>query len=247
MTSQKRDCSDLSSPNVAVDLAEKAAQDASVDEACLEAVAFAGSALAPFFLQDPKKDAASLSFLAIAALDPSEAAGEWPFASADDARKGLDLMAAGLDGCVSAEGAFRASDDLTWEYRRLFVGPGKKPVPPWGSVYTDRDKVIFGASALALRAWLRSNGIQRQQDDGMPDDHIGLMLSLMATISLERPECLIEYLSNHLLTWSSHYLRQLEEEAKHPFYQGLALLTRASLEGIREQLDVQVTYPRFYR
>ena len=42
-----------------------------------------------------------------------------------------------------------------WEYRRLFVGPGHLPAPPWGSVYTDRECVIFGEATLI--------GIQRER------------------------------------------------------------------------------------
>ena len=66
------------------------------------------------------------------------------------------------------------------EYRRLFVGPAPKPAPPWGSVYTDRECVVFGESTLALRAWMRAQGIARLVDDKTPEDHIGLMLVLMA-------------------------------------------------------------------
>ena len=48
------------------------------------------------------------------------------------------------------------NEELVWEYRRLFVGPGHLPAPPWGSVYTDHECVIFGEATLALRAWMRA-------------------------------------------------------------------------------------------
>ena len=205
----------------------------------LEAVAFVGETLAPFFLQDPRTGTAGEAFEAMAALDPDAAAAEWPFADPDEARRAFELMVGGLvSGC---------DDDVVWEYRRLFVGPALKPAPPWGSVYTDRECVVFGASTLDLRAWMRAHGVQRTTDERTPEDHIGLMLALMAWIAREQPGDLDEFLRLHLLTWSSHFLCQLEEAAEHPFYEGLALLAKSSLEGIQKVRGLDVVHPRFYR
>ena len=110
------------------------------------------------------------------------------------------------------------NDDLVWEYRRPFVGPGRFPAPPWGSVYTARECVIFGESTLALRAWMRRAGINRTTDERTPEDHIGLMLAMLAFLA-----------------------------TTHPFYRGLAQLTRASLEGLGAARELSVTLPRFYR
>ena len=206
----------------------------------LEAVAFAGSALAPFFLEDPRTGDATAAFEAIAALDVDEAADAWPFAAPDDAREGLGLMREGLGKGIDDE-------DLMWEYRRQFVGPAARPAPPWGSVYTDREGVIFGESTLALRSWMRENGIERTTDERTPEDHIGLMLAMMAFVAQENPDLLDEYLSDHFLTWAPHYLDALEEATTHPFYEGLARLTRATLVGIRDARGLTIVEPRFYR
>lgn len=206
----------------------------------LEAVAFAGSALAPFFMEDPRTGNASDAFEAMAALDVAEAADAWPFVGADAAREALSLMREGLAAGID-------DDDLVWEYRRQFVGPAARPAPPWGSVYTDRDGVIFGESTLALRAWMRERGIERTADERTPEDHIGLMLAMMAFLAQERPELLDEYLAEHFLTWAPHYLEALEEATTHPFYEGLARLTRATLSGIRDARGLTVVEPRFYR
>lgn len=138
-------------------------------------------------------------------------------------------------------------DDLIWEYRRLFVGPGHLVAPPWGSVYTDRDCVIFGESTLDLRRWMRENRIKVAEDKGEPEDHIGTMLSLMAWVAEHKGDLLPAYLREHLLTWAPHYLGILECEAVHPFYRGLAQLTRESLEGLKAKLDLDVKEPRFYK
>ena len=217
---------------------ENTTQDGSQD--ALESIAFIGETLGPFFLQDPKTGEAAAAFQALAALDVEAAAAEWPFVEEGEARRDLALMKEGLARGIE-------DDDLVWEYRRLFIGPAPKPAPPWGSVYTDRECVVFGASTLALRAWMREQGIERLVDDKTPEDHIGLMLVLMAWTARNRPEVLDDYLRLHLLTWSSHFLEQLADAAEQPFYQGLARLTKASLEGIQVERALEVAYPRFYR
>ena len=206
----------------------------------LEGIAFVGETLGPFFLQDPKTGEAGAAFQALAALDVDAAAAEWPFAGEAEARACLALMKEGLAHGIE-------DDDLVWEYRRLFVGPAPKPSPPWGSVYTDRECVVFGESTLALRAWMRAQGIARLVDDKTPEDHIGLMLVLMAWIARNQPADLDDYLRLHLLPWSSHFLDELAEAAEQPFYEGLARLAKASLEGIQSERALDVAYPRFYR
>jgi len=138
-------------------------------------------------------------------------------------------------------------DEVVWEYRRLFIGPFPKPAPPWGSVYTDHEGVIFGETALALRRWLREHAIERESDIDTPDDHIGLMLVLMAWLAEHRPDLLEEFLREHFLTWSSHFLDQLINAAEQPFYKGLAQLTKDSLEGLQESMQLEIAHPKFYR
>ena len=206
----------------------------------MAAVALIGASLAPFFLNDPRTGDAADAFAALAELDAEAAAAEWPFVEEAEARASLAAMVRGL-----AAGA--DNEELVWEYRRLFVGPGHLPAPPWGSVYTDRECVVFGEATLALRAWMRRIGVARTTDERTPEDHIGLMLALLAYLAEERPELTDEYLRDHLLTWAPHYLEALEEAADHPFYQGLAALTRSTLLGLQEARGLEVVTPRFYR
>lgn len=203
-------------------------------------IAFIGETLGPFFLQDPVKGDARAAFEAVAALDPVEAGQAWPFVSDERAADLLTEMVDGLKGGIEDEG-------LVWEYRRLFVGPARKPAPPWGSVYTDRECVVFGESTLALRRWMRENGIERTTDERTPEDHIGLMLVLLAWLAENKPELIEAYLTDHLLTWSSHFLDQLTEAAEQVFYRALAGLAKESLEGVQAELGLEVVYPRFYR
>lgn len=146
----------------------------------LSTLSFVGRTLSPLFLEDPCAESANGLFKAFSALDPEEAAEEWPLADPAQVRRALQLMVEELAPNQPTEwdGSFCADDELALEYRRLFVGPNPMPAPPWGSVYTDRDQVIFGETTLLFRGWMRCHGIVRLADDQMPDNHIGLMLSL---------------------------------------------------------------------
>ena len=55
-------------------------------------------------------------------------------------------------------------------WQRLFVGPWALPSPPWGSVWLDRESVLFGDSTLALRQWMREKGIQFEMQQNEPED-----------------------------------------------------------------------------
>lgn len=204
-----------------------------------EAAAFIGEALGPLFLYDPTDAAVLPVYEAISALDCEDAAAEWPLATQSEASEAFKLIDAGLKAGVD--------EALIWEYRRLFAGPSTKIAPPWGSVYTDRECVIFGASTLALRKWLREAEIQIPGNNSEPEDHIGLMLLLMAWIARNRPEILDEYLEKHLLTWAPHFLSIVNRESSHPFFQGLAQLAGASLAGLQDVLQLHVDEPHFYR
>ncbi len=209
----------------------------------LGAIAFAGAALGPFFSYDPKLCKAQLepSSKAVCALDVAAAAKAWPFVDAGLAGECLADMQQGLAGGLE-------NPELYSEYRRLFVGPQAKVAPPWGSVYTDRDMVVFGESTIALKEWLRHQGIAvAHGESDEPEDHIGTLLSLMAWIAQNKPECLREFLQLHLLTWAGHFLEIMEFGSQQVFYVSLAKLTRVTLAGIQDELGLEVETPKFYR
>lgn len=60
--------------------------------------------------------------------------------------------------------------------QHLFIGPWALPAPPRGSVWLDKESVLFGDSTLALRQWMRENGIALEADGNEPEDHFGTVL-----------------------------------------------------------------------
>ena len=139
------------------------------------------------------------------------------------------------------------TQDLTEQYQNLFIGPNELVAPPWGSVYLDPECVIFGNSLLALRDFLKRHQIAFQAQQDEPEDHIGLMLMLAAYLAETRPHLLVEFLSQHLLTWAPHFLTKLVNVENYPFYQGLAQLTLIVLGDWKQKLSLSVPEVRFYR
>lgn len=67
-------------------------------------------------------------------------------------------------------------DALTWQFSVLFEGQGKMPVPPWGSVYLEKDNLLMGETTADYRAFLQSLGMVFTDREREPEDQFGLML-----------------------------------------------------------------------
>ena len=103
----------------------------------------------------------------------------WPFPSGDDrTAAGLALLAEFCQGWNPEQlGA------LTWDFNRLFVGPGEMLAAPWESVYRSKTKLTFQEPTLQVRATYERFGVQAPAMHREPDDHLGLELAFMATLS----------------------------------------------------------------
>lgn len=172
----------------------------------------------------------------IALLESSEWAPLWPCAT-EDAKVQVTEYFSQID---------QAQESLTDAYQRLFVGPYALPAPPWGSVYLDKESVVFGDSTLVLRQWTRENGIEPHLTQAEPEDHIGLLLMMSAWLAENSPALLNEFLTMHLLPWSGRYLELLRQKADHPFYVGVAVLAESTLFGWIQQQGLDVKTADLY-
>ncbi|RUS67165.1 Tat proofreading chaperone DmsD [Saezia sanguinis] len=156
-------------------------------------------------------------------------AANWPFGSAQQ-----------LEHIQSCLFATEDLHELDAHWQRLFIGPHHLYAPPWGSVYLDKENVIFGESSIWLGSFLREHGMF--VDTGMhePEDHIGLMFWYAAGfVEKEMDEALCTLLAQHMLPWSARYLALLKEHAQVPFYEGLAELAQLSLDSLAQRIHVQ--------
>ncbi|MEG9498406.1 Tat proofreading chaperone DmsD [Mannheimia indoligenes] len=138
------------------------------------------------------------------------------------------------------------SEQLNEAYQILFIGPNVLPAPPWGSVYLDKESVLFGDSLLNLRTFLNDNQIAFSLNQNEPEDHIGLMLMLAAYLAEANPNLLKSFLAEHLLPWAYRFFELFNAE-NSPFYQGLGKLTEALLREWQKNLEIQPLVLQLYR
>lgn len=167
-----------------------------IDEKTLEGIAFAGRTLGPLFRHDPLLDREKVEalYVTLARSNPTALCEEWPFVAPDEALEPITDMVRGAkrfeDELAVDNESLAATSSLADEYRRLFVGPAKKAAAPWGSVYTDRDQVVFGLSTLELREWLRKNGIEvRRGESEDPKTILGRCSSSWRGLPTTAPSC----------------------------------------------------------
>lgn len=107
--------------------------------------------------------------------------------------------------------------------------------------------VLFGDSTLALRQWMRENGIQFEMQQNEPEDHFGSLLLLAAGL----PRMIVIMNANnsarHLFPWSSRFLDVFIDHAGHPFYQALGQLARLTLAQWQAQLIIPVAVKPLFR
>lgn len=153
----------------------------------------------------------------------SELQSVWPSDEKGTAQHALQLMS---DSLQTEEGERSVHED----YRRLFVGPQRLLVPPWGSVWMDGEYALWGKSTVKLRAWMRGHGI-RLSCDNEPEDHVGYVLLLCAHMAAVDPEAMGDLLERYVRAWVPDYLEAVVESLPGSFYAGVAELTYVTLSG----------------
>ena len=195
-----------------------------------DAVALSARTLGALFSFAPDSEQAAPL---VAALRAGSWRSQWPYAVTD----GLAALFARED-----------DEPLPEAWQRLFIGPWALPAPPWGSVWLDKESVLFGDSTLALREWMRATGIALSEQRSEPEAHFGPLLLLAAWLcESAQDEAFNQLLAWHLLPWSGRFLSVFVAEANQPFYQALGQLAQETLAQWQARLPCAVAEKPLYR
>ncbi|MGR5286577.1 TorD/DmsD family molecular chaperone [Vibrio maritimus] len=163
--------------------------------------------------------------------------------SEDEALENSDIQA----WCKTA--LTELPEALNQDFFLLFEGGEVMLAPPWGSVYTDKEEVIFGDSTVAYRQFLREYGIELDTGMREPEDQIGLMLFAVSQLIEQQQdvETVKTLLTEHLLTWCYRYFELVQQHAKTQSYKQLAGLVSLWCEVVQDVLDITPNAVKLYR
>jgi TorA maturation chaperone TorD len=171
-----------------------------------------------------------------------------------EVKRGLEILQAWSQANASGL-SDQVFSDLKLDYTRLFIGLDMLPTAPWESVYFNRERMVFQEQTLQVRQWFARFGVQVENLNKEPDDHIGLeilFIAHLASLALQAIEkgdqpALDEvlqaqrgFLEEHLLRWGPAWTRLLLQHAQTDFYRGIAHLTHGALLAAADLLDVSM-------
>lgn len=145
--------------------------------------------------------------------------------------------------------------ELAREYTRLFINAVPHVVaPPYGSVYMEKDGLVFGKTTSEVLRFYHERGFTLKEDLADLPDHIAHKLEFMGILTdrearvsgnekVQLEELQMAFLSHFLLPWVPTFCERVIEHSRSPFYRFLAELTSEffNLErnylGIPEELN----------
>jgi len=138
-----------------------------------------------------------------------------------------DLEKAGMSWRPAPEG--RGPEPLQAEYVRLFINAlPETPSPPYGSFYLEG--TLMGASTVKLRGLYTEKGFHT---DEMPD-HIAVELEFLGILCMaskhEEVGEGIEFLLDHLRSWTPRFFEQVSVHDQTGFYRELSRSAGALLQ-----------------
>ena len=138
-------------------------------------------------------------------------------------------------------------EDLEYQFSVLFEGQGRMPCPPWGSVYLDKDNIVFGETTAEYRNFLRQNGLEIKSESKEPEDQFGLMLLALSQL-LEKGEAQagMELITEHLMPWGTRYLELLEKNEVSQYYAIIAQITQDLFDSLQHEFEYKAAEKTLY-
>jgi TorA maturation chaperone TorD len=157
------------------------------------------------------------------------------------------MMAAGLADLPAVPDAM-VMDNLAAEYSAIYL-TGAYGASPCESVWTDDDHLVCQDAMFQLRDIYAAAGLATPDWRQRPDDHLVLQLLYIAhaarnATTVEAWRSLANMLDEHPLRWLPDFAGRVAARSASHFYAGLAVLTAAWLETLRDLLVRHIGEPR---
>lgn len=134
----------------------------------------------------------------------------------------------------------QSCDELATEYADIYLTYAYR-ISPCGSVWLTDDNLDRQAPMFDVRSWYRKYGVEVPDWRSRPDDHIVHQIQFLALL-LRQPNsdarrAVAEFLDDSLLKWLPEFAHRMAERATSPLYIGIAQLTLAVVEEIRDVME----------
>ncbi|MBK1633786.1 hypothetical protein CKO31_24225 [Thiohalocapsa halophila] len=163
------------------------------------------------------------------------------------ARYALTLLREGLTD-LPTDLTDASLDALAVDYADIYLTYGLR-ASPCESVWLDADNLALQAPMFRVRAWYRRHGLAVEDWRKRSDDHLVHELRFLAHLLHDEPEPaaladVARFLDEHPLRWVDQFAERVATRCATRFYAGLALLTAAYLEELRDLLAALAGQPR---
>lgn len=180
-------------------------------------------------------------------------ASEFPFSlgllpKTEANKAAWQAMAKGISALLEYDGDTSHWNDLASEYASIYL-TGAYRASPYESVWTDEDHLTCQSAMFELREIYAQAGLIAANWRQRPDDHLVLQLLYIAHASRNSKSFddwrdLAKFLDEHLLRWIPEFASRVASRSSSIFYCGLAVLTAAWLDTLRDLLSEILSEPR---
>jgi len=124
------------------------------------------------------------------------------------------------------------TDTVEREYFALFIGVGRGELLPYASYYLTG---FLNERPLArVREDFSALGIERDDSMSEPEDHLAILLEVMAGLAAGRfeaePGMQARFFARHIMPWADRFFADLENAKAGRFYRAVGGLGRAFIE-----------------
>ncbi len=144
-----------------------------------------------------------------------------------------------------------AADELAADYADIYLIQSLR-ASPYESVWLDEEQLERQQPMFEVRECYRRHGLAAGDWRNRADDHIVLQLQFLAIlfgtekspVSSARLVEAARFMDEHLLRWLGQFCERVEARCATPFFAGVAALTGAYCEELREVLVRILDEPR---
>lgn len=143
----------------------------------------------------------------------------------------------------------RTIDQLAVDYANIYLTFGYRAAAT-ESVWLDQENLERQEPMFAIREWYQHYGLAAEDWRRRSDDHLVLQLQFLAHLfELEQAPAAVRdaarFMDRHLLRWIGDFAERVAGRCGTPYFAGVALITAAYLEELREVLVEVAGEPRW--